>query len=356
MRRKRKEVLLGNEAIGLGLVEAGVRLVSAYPGTPSSEILPATVRFAKAWGLKLYAEWSTNEKVAFDQAYAAAMAGKRAACCMKQVGLNVAYDSVMSAAYTGVVGGLVIISCDDPGPHSSQTEQDSRRMAWMAKIPVLDPASPQEARAMGAEAFRISERFRIPVMLRSVTRLSHARQDVEMGPVRARESSKARFVRDVTRWAATPRFRYILHRELNQKLARIARTSERLTRLALPGKQLQADQEGDHPGIGEPVVAEIEMSGMLPPEDRVLPAHQGLDQGMAHPRADRPAAASGDRLRHRLGADQVVEDGRALLLGQEALGHERRNHVPAQGIGLLVHEEHPVRVPVEGRTQVGLLL
>ena len=107
-------------------------------------------------------------------------------------------------------------------------------MAWMAKIPVLDPASPQEARAMGAEAFRISERFRIPVMLRSVTRLSHARQDVEMRPVRARESSKARFVRDVARWAATPRYRYILHRELNQKLARLAHHSERLTRLAFP--------------------------------------------------------------------------------------------------------------------------
>jgi len=138
------------------------------------------LKFSSLWDLGVYGEWSTNEKVAFDQAFAAAMVGKRAACCMKQVGLNVACDSLMSAAYMGVVGGFVVVSCDDPGPHSSQTEQDSRRMAWMAKVPVFDPSPPAEARLLAREALRLSERFRIPVMLRSVRNWRTA-----SGPVRS---------------------------------------------------------------------------------------------------------------------------------------------------------------------------
>ncbi len=138
--------LLGNGAMALGLLEAGCQMLTSYPGTPSSEILPETVRFAKQAGLNTVIEWSVNEKVAFDNAFAAAISGKRAACCMKMVGLNVAADSFFSAAYIGNIGGLVVISCDDPGPHSSQTEQDSRFMARMAKVPVLDPSSPEEAR------------------------------------------------------------------------------------------------------------------------------------------------------------------------------------------------------------------
>ncbi|MBW1792796.1 MAG: indolepyruvate oxidoreductase, partial [Deltaproteobacteria bacterium] len=145
---KHKDIFLGNGAIALGLLEAGCQMVTSYPGTPSSEILPEVVRLVKSEGLDTYVEWSTNEKVALDVAFAASITGKRAACCMKQVGLNVASDSLMSAAYMGTIGGLVIISCDDPGPHSSQTEQDSRLMARIAKVPVLDPSSPEEAREM----------------------------------------------------------------------------------------------------------------------------------------------------------------------------------------------------------------
>jgi indolepyruvate ferredoxin oxidoreductase alpha subunit len=220
---------MGNEAIALGLVEGGCRVVASYPGTPSSEILPAVLAFSRRWELGVYAEWSVNEKVALDQAFAAAMVGKRAACCMKQVGLNVACDSLMSAAYVGVLGGLVVVSCDDPGPHSSQTEQDSRLLARVAKIPVLDPSTPAEARSMARGALVLSERFQLPVMLRSVTRLSHARQDLPVAPVRLSEPPPARFVRDVTRWAATPRFRHVLHRKLNAKLDRMAAVSERHT-------------------------------------------------------------------------------------------------------------------------------
>lgn len=224
----RQEVLLGNGAIALGLVESGCQVVTSYPGTPSSEILPEVVRFVKSEGLDTYVEWSTNEKVALDTAFAASITGKRAACCMKQVGLNVAADSLMSAAYIGTVGGLVIISCDDPGLHSSQTEQDTRLMARLAKVPVLDPSNPQEARKMAGLAMDISEEFRIPVILRPAIRVCHARQNISFSSIK-KNNQKASFEKDPQRWAATPRFRLILHGELNRKLKEIGKRFEELS-------------------------------------------------------------------------------------------------------------------------------
>ena len=156
MTKETQRILMGNEAIGRGLVEAGVSLAASYPGTPASEILQAVVAFAKETGVALHAEWSVNEKVAYETALANAMAGRRSAVAMKQVGLNVASDPFMRSAYLGVKGGLIVISADDPGPHSSQTEQDSRFFAMFAKLPVLDPASPREAKEMvrtGLRAF-----------------------------------------------------------------------------------------------------------------------------------------------------------------------------------------------------------
>ncbi len=221
----REDIFLGNGAIALGLLEAGCRVLSSYPGTPSSEIVPEAVRLAKADGVEIYVEWSINEKVALDTAFASAITGKRAACVMKQVGLNVAADSLMSSAYLGTVGGLVIVSCDDPGPHSSQTEQDSRMMARLAKIPVFDPCHPREAREMIKAAFDVSERFSVPVMVRPAIRVCHARQNIRWDRL---ESSwtRADFKKDPKRWAATPRFRYALHLELNQKLQDIGRGFE----------------------------------------------------------------------------------------------------------------------------------
>ncbi|MFQ5433688.1 MAG: hypothetical protein ACE5FD_02325 [Anaerolineae bacterium] len=137
------ENLLGNEAIGLGLVEQGCRVVTAYPGTPSSEILAGAVKHKKRLNRQVYTEWSTNEKVAFEVALAASWSGLRTAVAMKQVGLNVAADPLFSAAYTGVKGAFLIVVADDPGPHSSQTEQDSRMVALTAKVPVFDPSSPE---------------------------------------------------------------------------------------------------------------------------------------------------------------------------------------------------------------------
>ncbi len=194
----RQEILLGNGAIALGLVESGCQVVTSYPGTPSSEILPEVVRLVKSEGLNTYVEWSTNEKVALDNAFAAAVSGKRAACCMKQVGLNVSADSLMSAAYLGTTGGLVIISCDDPGPNSSQTEQDTRFMARLAKVPVLDPSNPREAREMVGLAMDISEEFRIPVILRPAIRVCHARQSITLGSIK-KDGHKAAFKKNPQR-------------------------------------------------------------------------------------------------------------------------------------------------------------
>ncbi|MFQ6070283.1 MAG: indolepyruvate ferredoxin oxidoreductase subunit alpha [Candidatus Aminicenantales bacterium] len=234
MKRKKsskpeKKVLLGNEAIARGIVEAGCHVLTSYPGTPSSEIVPSVVSFKKELGVNIYIEWSANEKVAYDNALAASLAGKRAAVAMKQVGLNVASDSLLSSAYTGVVGGLVIISCDDPGPHSSQTEQDSRFFGMFAKVPVYDPSSPQEAKEMVKDAFEVSERYRIPVLLRPTIRVSHAKQDVKFSRVKRLER-EAHFEKEPERWAATPRFRLKLHQKLNEKLRKIEERFEKETR------------------------------------------------------------------------------------------------------------------------------
>lgn len=228
-REEETRVLLGNVAIARGLIEAGCHVVTSYPGTPSSEIVPAVAEFKKELDLDTYIEWSANEKVAFDNALAASMAGKRAAVAMKQVGLNVASDSLMSAAYTGVIGGLVIISCDDPGPHSSQTEQDSRFFALFAKVPAFDPSTPQEAMEMVKEAFELSESFQIPVLLRPTIRVSHGKQNVKFSSIKALDR-QANFEKNPTRWAATPRYRLELHKNLNKTLQRIQEKFERATR------------------------------------------------------------------------------------------------------------------------------
>ncbi len=213
-------LMLGNEAIARGLVENGCTVATSYPGTPASEILSSLVSWKTEGNLSLHAQWAVNEKVAFEIAYAGSMAGRRTAVSMKQVGLNVASDPLMSAAYMGTRGGFVVISADDPGPHSSQTEQDSRLMAMMAKLPVLDPQSPRQAREMVAMAFELSEAFQIPVLLRPTTRVCHARQDVRLQDIRVPDRQVG-FERNPQRWAATPKYRFVLHKELEQKLARL---------------------------------------------------------------------------------------------------------------------------------------
>ena len=211
-------LLLGNEAIAQGLFEAGCRMATAYPGTPSTESLEALAAYGAA---ALHVEWSVNEKVALETAIAGSYSGLRTATIMKQVGLNVALDPLMSLAYTGVVGGLLIVVADDPGPHSSQTEQDTRALAMAAGIPVLDPATPEESREMVDLGFRLSEKYGIPVILRPVLRVCHSRTAIQT-PVSRPESGPAEFCKDPDRWAATPKHRYTLHGELNKKIRAIA--------------------------------------------------------------------------------------------------------------------------------------
>ncbi|GBE33529.1 indolepyruvate ferredoxin oxidoreductase [bacterium BMS3Bbin06] len=171
-----KTLLSGNEAIALGAYEAGVKVASAYPGTPSTEILENLTKYEG-----VYTEWSPNEKVALEVALGASFAGVRALASMKHVGLNVAADPLFTSAYTGVRGGLVIITADDPSMHSSQNEQDNRNYAFSAKIPMLEPSDPGEAKEFVKAAFRMSEEFDTPVFLRTTTRVSHVQGVVYPG-------------------------------------------------------------------------------------------------------------------------------------------------------------------------------
>jgi len=216
----RKEILMGNQALGRGLVENGVAVMTAYPGTPSSEILPSVVHYGAEMKHPPYCEWSVNEKVAVEVALSSAYTGQRSAVAMKMVGLNVALDPVMSAAYIGVIGGMILISADDPGPHSSQTEQDSRLLAHFAKLPVFDPDSPAMARDLVGPAFALSERFQIPVMIRPTLRVCHGRQNLNLREPKEMERAPV-FQRDPFRWAAIPKMRLALHHALNAKLAKI---------------------------------------------------------------------------------------------------------------------------------------
>jgi indolepyruvate ferredoxin oxidoreductase alpha subunit len=216
-----RTLMLGNEALARGLLENGCTVATSYPGTPASEILAAAAGLQEQYKLSGHIQWAVNEKVAFEIAYAAAISGLRASVSMKQVGLNVASDPLMSAAYLGVKAGFIVISADDPGPHSSQTEQDSRMMAMMAKIPVLDPDSPSQARQMTALAYELSEAFKVPVMIRPTTRVCHSRQDMEAPEIASSDISPD-FEKNPARWAATPKFRFQLHKELEEKLSGMA--------------------------------------------------------------------------------------------------------------------------------------
>ena len=200
-----KQTLMGNDAIALGLIHANVDMVSGYPGTPSSEILTGVQKIKKELNLDMYAQWATNEKVGFEVAYAGAIAGKRTCATMKQVGLNVASDALMSASYIGNLGGMLLISADDPGFHSSQTEQDSRVFAKFARIPVLDPSTPQDAYDLTKYGVELSEKFQIPVMLRPVMRVCHAREIIEIDDKTDYQPKRGEFKRDVPRWGGVPK-------------------------------------------------------------------------------------------------------------------------------------------------------
>jgi indolepyruvate ferredoxin oxidoreductase alpha subunit len=194
-----KQLLSGNEAMALGAYHAGVVVAAAYPGTPSTEILE---NLARQKGI--YVEWSTNEKVALEVAMGAAYGGVRALASMKHVGLNVAADPFFAASTTGITGGLVVISCDDPGEHSSQGEQDNRHFARFAKVPMLEPTDSQEAYDLMDWVFKISEEFDTPVLFRSTTRISHCKTVVDVNRERKADLKPAGFIRSPIKYVMVP--------------------------------------------------------------------------------------------------------------------------------------------------------
>ncbi len=228
------EFLMGNEAIAMGAIAAGVNLVCGYPGTPSTEVLETV---AKHRPQDTYVEWSVNEKTAMEIAGGAAYSGARALVTMKQMGLNVASDPFMCLSYIGVKGGLVVLVADDPGPISSQTEQDTRTFAAFAKVPVFDPSTPQEAYDMIQAAFDFSEKYQTPVILRPTTRVSHGYASIQVkDPAEYRKNVPEGFVKDTGRWVIFPRLSYQNHLKIEKRNGELQRVlSESPFNPLLPG-------------------------------------------------------------------------------------------------------------------------
>ncbi|NLM74876.1 MAG: indolepyruvate ferredoxin oxidoreductase subunit alpha [Clostridiaceae bacterium] len=214
-----KKLLLGNEAIARGVYEAGAKVASAYPGTPSTEITEYIAKYDD-----IYSEWAPNEKVALEVAIGASVAGARACCAMKHVGLNVAADPLFTASYTGVNGGLVIFVADDPGMHSSQNEQDTRIIAMGAKVPVLEPSDSSECKKFTKKAFEISEKFDTPVIVRLTTRVAHSqclveledREEVELKP----------YVKDISKYVMMPGMAKKRHPIVVERMKNLAEYAE----------------------------------------------------------------------------------------------------------------------------------
>lgn len=216
------EFLMGNAAIAMGALAAGLNLISGYPGTPSTEVLETTAKYNTG---NVYVEWSTNEKAALELAAGAAYCGARTMVTMKQVGLNVASDPLMSLAYIDVKGGMVILVADDPGPISSQTEQDTRHFAAFSKLPCFDPSGVQEAYDMIQEAFAYSEQYHTPVLFRPTTRICHGYASITVKDKTEYESSQPEgFLKDSSKWVIFPKLSYQNHIQIearNEELSEV---------------------------------------------------------------------------------------------------------------------------------------
>jgi indolepyruvate ferredoxin oxidoreductase alpha subunit len=256
-----KRLLSGNQGIARGAWESGVHYATGYPGTPSTEILESLAAFD---GVET--EWAINEKVALDEGVGVSLAGRRALVTMKHVGLNVASDSLMVVAYSGCIGGLVVVSADDPGMHSSQNEQDNRYYAKFAKVPLLEPVDPQETKDFVGIAFGLSERFEVPVLLRTTTRISHAKGVVELGERDAVEPKQ--YQTDIPRFLVPP-FAKKRRPTVEARLESLRELSERF--------EYNRVEEGD------PVVGVIASGAGYQYAREVLPHATFLRLGMAYP-------------------------------------------------------------------------
>ena len=228
-----KHLLSGNEAIARGAYEAGVKVCSAYPGTPSTEIFESLPQYKDA----LYCEWAPNEKVAAEVAYGAAIGGVRSLCAMKHVGLNVAADPLFTAAYNGINRGFVIVTADDPSMHSSQNEQDNRYYARSAKVALVEPSDSQECIDFMKEAYRISEQFDMPVLFRTTTRISHSKSLVTFGE--REEAEPYTYQRNAKKYVCAPANAYRNHPKVEKNLAALLEYSNRssLNRMELKGSK-----------------------------------------------------------------------------------------------------------------------
>ena len=259
-----RKVMTGNEAIARGAYEAGVKVAAAYPGTPSTEILETISREYRG----VYAEWTPNEKVALEVAFGASLTGARAMASMKHVGVNVAADPLMTLSYTGVNGGLVLISCDDPELYSSQNEQDNRHYARFAKVPMFEPSDSQEAKDFLKLCFEVSEKFDTLVMLRSVTRISHSTGIVELEePVVPPVPIEIR--RETSKFTMLPSNARVKHRVVEERLLRLQEFAENF-----PGNRME---------ICDPTVGIITAGITYQYVKEVFPDYSCLKLGMIWP-------------------------------------------------------------------------
>jgi len=228
-----RSLLSGNEAVAQGAYEAGLRVACAYPGTPSTEILETLATFPE-----IDAQWSVNEKVAYEVALGAAVGGVRSLFACKHVGLNAAMDPLMTSSYTGILAGFVVVVCDDPGMHSSQNEQDTRWVSIYSKMPLIEPASPSEAKEYIKEAFKISEKFDTPVLFRLTTRISHTKEDVSIGQRHVPEQPA--FEVNIKKYVMVPGNAYGRHILVEKRLKKLKSLAEksRLNRVEMNSKKL----------------------------------------------------------------------------------------------------------------------
>ncbi len=324
--RTRIALLTGNEAIARGAYEAGVAVATGYPGTPSTEIVEYLATLPD-----VYVEWSSNEKVALDVAMGASMGGVRALCTMKHVGLNVASDTFMVANYTGVRGGLVVVSADDPGMHSSQNEQDNRLYAKFAGVPLLEPSDSQEAKTFTELAFSLSEEFDTPVLLRTTTRISHTRGVVQLGDRQV--PPRRPFQRDPAKYVMLPAY-------ARQRRPRVL---ERLPRLA----EVAARPEFLRVEMRDPSVGVVTAGVCYTLVREVLPEASVLKLGMSYPLPLDAIRGFAAQVR-RLFVVEELEPFLEEMLRAAGLPVEGKAYFPQQG------ELTPERVR-EGFARAGVL-
>ncbi|MBQ9020681.1 MAG: 4Fe-4S binding protein [Eggerthellaceae bacterium] len=344
-----KKLLMGNEAVAHAALAAGVAVVAGYPGTPSSEVVETVAKLnAEGAAQGVHVEWSTNEKAALEVVFGASASGARGLFTAKQMGLNVASDALLSLNYVGVRGGLVLYVADDPGPISSQTEQDTRRFAAFAKVPVLDPSTPEELYSMVAYAFNLSERYGTPVIVRPTTRICHASTFFDVpGTYAARPIPDGGFVKDDSHWVIFPARSFRAHAEINERLDAIAKAPQAQEGNEPRGDESRADESrgdesrGNEPTDDEPCfnpVIEVgedprlgiaaggvsaayvrEALALLQAQNESLPAYKLMQVGTPYPFPEDAALAFAEGLEQILvfeELDYVLEDEFLKLAGK----------------------------------------